>query len=949
MKLKSSCIILLSINSLSASAEVTLDGTLGRSGALPGPDYLIGADLGRQKGGNLFHSFQGFNLNRFESATFSGPNNVSNIISRVTGGNPSQIDGLIRSTIPNADMYFLNPYGIMFGPNAKLDVQGGFHASTADYLRLGDGGRFDVRYPNDSLLTIAPIESFGFLTDSPAPLSLEGSQLEISNGKIFSLIGGNLSITGAQIKAPAGYINLASVAEIGNVIPQIEDFVVPSLRGDMTISEQSLLDVSGEGGGSIFIRGGKFVVDNSTIAANTLGNQDGQQINIRANNVALLNSAKVTGDTLGAGKGTDIEVNAAGRITIRGAVKPVKNPPQNLGGVRQASTPAKDLSGFFARSGVNKDDKGKTLGDAGQINLQANNIEFGSASIASSMTYSTGNSGNIRLQTHHLQMQGTPNRLQDSKITTSTLAQGQGGNITILADNIDLISNASIESIASGKGDSGQIELQTRSLKMVSDEEGHNKVRTVTVGRGNAGNILIYADEMKLVNGGMINSTTVSSGNAGDIQVNVTGKLLISGQGQGQGGQKINTRISANANGRPGIQGWRLSEPVKTTGHGGKITIEAGELELRKGGQIQSISENISHSAGPSGDIIVRVQGTLLIHGVRPEDSPSQYLFNSGIYSNSVAGQKQADSAGNITLTAHQLVMQNGGIIRSDTNNSSAGGHIDIYVDTLDIDGKVIKPDLPTSGLYAGSSSPKTDAGTAGNIIIEADTIRLTNEGKMTTASQNAGGGNITLHNSGLLYLHNGTMTTSVHGGKGDGGNITIENPTFVVLNKGQIRAQADVGQGGNIYIKSGQFLRSNKSLVSASSKLGIDGKVKIDSPAVDMSGALFVLSSGFDIDESFDEPCKAALAGNSFVVQPIFGVPPIPSDWKANLLILLPISEEKTPPTVKNKGKTAGQSPFKVALLAGCQPNLSAPPARVGTTHRAVKRSRVIPEEQLF
>jgi len=77
------------------------------SGALPCPDYLIDADFGQQHGGNLFHSFQNFNLNSSESAIFSGPNNVQNILSRVTGGNPSNIDGLLRSTIPNADFYFL--------------------------------------------------------------------------------------------------------------------------------------------------------------------------------------------------------------------------------------------------------------------------------------------------------------------------------------------------------------------------------------------------------------------------------------------------------------------------------------------------------------------------------------------------------------------------------------------------------------------------------------------------------------------------------------------------------------------------------------------------------------------------------------------------------------------------------------------------------------------------
>ncbi len=125
--------ILLLIITISTNAEVITDGTLGQQINLPGPDFQITPDLGQQYGGNLFHSFQDFNLNSLESATFSGSNSIHNIISRVTGGNLSNIDGLIRSTIPNADFYFINPYGIMFGPNAKLDVQGSFHSSTADY------------------------------------------------------------------------------------------------------------------------------------------------------------------------------------------------------------------------------------------------------------------------------------------------------------------------------------------------------------------------------------------------------------------------------------------------------------------------------------------------------------------------------------------------------------------------------------------------------------------------------------------------------------------------------------------------------------------------------------------------------------------------------------------------------------------------------------------------
>jgi filamentous hemagglutinin family protein len=126
-------------------AQVTLDGTLGRAGPLPGPDYQITADLGRQVGGNLFHSFGQFSIHTGESATFSGPNSVHNIIGRVTGGETSLIDGTLRSTIPGANLYLLNPAGVLFGEHAQLDVPGSVHVSTADVLRLTDGGRFDAR------------------------------------------------------------------------------------------------------------------------------------------------------------------------------------------------------------------------------------------------------------------------------------------------------------------------------------------------------------------------------------------------------------------------------------------------------------------------------------------------------------------------------------------------------------------------------------------------------------------------------------------------------------------------------------------------------------------------------------------------------------------------------------------------------------------------------------
>jgi filamentous hemagglutinin family protein len=192
--MKTQLLFPLLIIPLFTNAQITTDGTLGPAQNLPGPDYQIGADLGQQRGDNLFHSFRDFNLNRMESATFSGPNHIQAVISRVTGGNPSNIDGLFRSTIPGADIYFLNPYGILFGPNARLDVQGSFHASTADYLRFQDDARFSARNPSDSILTVAPIESFGFLTNSPAAIAITDSHLEVQPTQTLSLTGGDIAI-----------------------------------------------------------------------------------------------------------------------------------------------------------------------------------------------------------------------------------------------------------------------------------------------------------------------------------------------------------------------------------------------------------------------------------------------------------------------------------------------------------------------------------------------------------------------------------------------------------------------------------------------------------------------------------------------------------------------------------------------------------------------------------
>ncbi|MGH9199590.1 MAG: filamentous hemagglutinin N-terminal domain-containing protein, partial [Acidimicrobiia bacterium] len=284
---------------LPCPADITLDGTMGPGGALSGPDFQIGAELGRQVGSNLFHSFGVFNINSPESATFSGPDAIDNILGRVTGGSASTIDGLLRSTISEANLFFLNPAGVVFGPNASLDVQGAFHASTADLIRLEDGVQFTATpSAQDPLLTTAPPEAFGFLGDNPAAINVIRSDLEVPAGERLSLVGGNVFVTSGRLAAPSGRIDLVSVASAGevatNAIPDVQSF---DRLGQIEITQipvpgapGSSVEVRGEGGQGIFIRGGIFTLAGGSRVSSTTDDSSvrpGAPISIQAEDVTL--------------------------------------------------------------------------------------------------------------------------------------------------------------------------------------------------------------------------------------------------------------------------------------------------------------------------------------------------------------------------------------------------------------------------------------------------------------------------------------------------------------------------------------------------------------------------------------------------------------------------------------------------------------------------------------
>lgn len=182
-------------------------------GARPGSSGLSTAPL---PGPNVFHSFGRFDLGAGNIANFIRPDAAATtVISRVTGGVPSNINGTIQA-LGWSNFYFVNPSGVVFGPSATLNVSGSVYISTAHYMKFSDGGVFSTRpgTVGAELLSSSPVSSFGFLQGvSAAPITITGSKLSVGSGQTLSIVGGPITVDGAQLTAPNGKVQVASVGE----------------------------------------------------------------------------------------------------------------------------------------------------------------------------------------------------------------------------------------------------------------------------------------------------------------------------------------------------------------------------------------------------------------------------------------------------------------------------------------------------------------------------------------------------------------------------------------------------------------------------------------------------------------------------------------------------------------------------------------------------------------
>jgi filamentous hemagglutinin family protein len=726
-----------------ASADITTDGSVGPALSLPGPDFQVTASLGQQVGGNLFHSFTTFNINTGESATFSSLVPVSNVISRVTGGSASNIDGLLRSTIPGADVYLLNPNGVMIGDNASLNVSGSFYASTADYLKLGTNGRFDASNPGNSVLVTAAPSAFGFLGSAPASISVQDSLLQTPDGETLELVGGDINISDGNLYAPDGQVVLVSVASAGEVpvdpaainlgsFTSLGRITVANPSGTfpfLGLGEVGNLDVTttvpGDvaGGGRIIIRGGEFVLDEGLARAEVIEDTNGGGIDIAVSGTATLSGdAKVLTRTF-------FFNGDAGPITI-------KADTLIIGG---DTTISSDSSGS---------------GAGGTITVNTDTILATDRATISSDAQSSGNSGNILITTDTLDM------ADDSVVKTSSFggnASGDAGNIVIIADGLlmagDATINSSSELGSQGAGGTVTVDVDTIEMREAA------WIISYTETTRDAGTIDIDSDTLSLTDQSVISTTTFADGNGGTITID-TGQLTLTGdavitsgtEGPGNAGNVIitvdngidagdSTTISSESEGGNFfVRGGADLSGATGGGDGGLVQLTANRIDL---------TGNAVIASGTAGD---GAGGDVELNAVNISLDPA-----SGISAVSTG----AGNAGNITVLAG---------------------------DSLEMDGSFIRTRAVSSD--------------GGNIAINAPSLVYLLNSEITTSVESGfgNGGNITIDPQ-FVILNNSRIIANAFGG--NGGNILIVANNFVSSADSLVDASSALGINGTVNIQS--------------------------------------------------------------------------------------------------------------------------------------------------
>ena len=813
--------------SLPAIAQIVPDESLGQESSVITPNVEVkGEAADRIDGGairdrNLFHSFQDFNVEDSQRVYFANPDNIEQIFTRITGSNPSNINGTL-GVDGAADLLLLNPNGILFGENGSLDIEGSFFGTTADSVLFEDDAEFSAVQPNSSLLTVSVPLGIQ-IGDNPGNIEVR-SPLEVPNGQNFSLVGGEINLTGNDVNtddnginspadgiiAPGGRVELGGLLTAGIVnFNDSSNLIVPENVSKANINlDNYFVNASAGGGGSITLQSQNFRLTDSLIITGI--NSSVESTNAQAGNI-IINTDEAA----------IIEASDNGQSVI------LNTTGDNITG---------DLSEFESSLINNNSDLVNNKGNAGNIFINADTLSMTDYSVIASATNSEGNAGNININAKSsvslnsseffpaaiysdVNRSGTGNgsdinidtpslSLKNADISTSTIGAGNAGNIFIDATNSVIARDSLIVAATFGSGNAGNIifESETANLTFENQTLVGTPVGSRTsgeifdlpnlsfVGTGEGENIRIKGRNLSVTNNSLIFTGTGGEvtadglANAGNIELNISDSIEISG----------NSILSTGTAGE---------------GNAGNINIKADEIRL-----IGNLSENIgtgigatANDTGDGGIVNITVNNLMIAEG-------------AGISVRSLGD----GNAGSIAARVSNSVELNNGVISSFSDRSSGG---EISID-------------------------------AGSILLRGDSNILTN-----VANGTGGGGNITLSADSIVAFEDSDIVANSADGRG--GNITLNTDAFFA------------SPFNRALVNSNSGLLNGNSRVDINATGSVDGVIEIPEINFLPNNLVQLTEETIDAEDTIANSCvvRQGESGGTFIVTGSDGLSASPGD----------------------------------------------------------------------